>query len=69
MRILDRHLDGRDHVGGAAFTVGDIAAGCAAWRWFALPIERESLPALERWFERLAGRPAFRKVVMTPLTT
>jgi glutathione S-transferase len=69
MRILDRHLDGRDYVGGDTFTVGDIAAGCAAWRWFALPLEREPLPALERWFDRLAGRPAFRKVVMTPLTT
>ena len=69
MRILDRHLDGQEYVGGAAFTVGDIAAGCAAWRWFALPIEREPLPALQAWFDRLAARPAFRKLVMTPLTT
>lgn len=69
MRILDDHLAGCDYVGGAAFTVGDIAAGCAAWRWFALPIARESLPHLQRWFERLAERPAFRKTVMTPLTT
>lgn len=69
MRILDRHLSGLDYVGGAAFTVGDIAAGCAAWRWFALPIERDALPGLERWFARLAERPAFRKTVMTPLTT
>lgn len=69
MRLLDQHLAGRDYVGGAAFTVGDIAAGCAAWRWFALPIERDALPGLERWFARLAERPACRQVVMTPLTT
>lgn len=69
MRILDDHLAGRDYAGGAAFTVGDIAAGCAAWRWFALPIVREDLPRLERWFARLAERAAFRKTVMTPLTT
>ncbi|ALK98463.1 hypothetical protein AB595_06460 [Massilia sp. WF1] len=69
MRILDRHLAGSDYVGGAAFTVGDIAAGCAAWRWFALPIVREDLPGLQAWFDRLASRPAFRKAVMTPLTT
>jgi glutathione S-transferase len=68
MRILEQHLTGRDYLGGAAFTVGDIAAGCAAWRWFALPIGREPLPHLQRWFDRLAERPAFRKVVMTPLT-
>lgn len=69
MRILDRHLMERDYVGGKTFTVGDIATGCAAWRWFALPIEREALPGLQAWFERLSMRPAFRKVVMTPLTT
>jgi glutathione S-transferase len=69
MRILDQHLAGHDYVGGAAFTVGDIAAGCAAWRWFALPIERPALPGLERWFERLAARPAFRALVMTPLSS
>jgi glutathione S-transferase len=69
MRILDHHLGGQDYVGGDAFTVGDIAAGCAAWRWFALPIERVALPGLQAWFDRLAARPAFRKLVMTPLTT
>jgi glutathione S-transferase len=69
MRILDAHLAQRDYVGGSLFTVGDIATGCAAWRWFALPVEREVLPGLQRWFERLAQRPAFRKLVMTPLTT
>jgi glutathione S-transferase len=69
MRILDGHLGAQDYVGGAKFTVGDIAAGCAAWRWFALPIEREPLPGLQAWFDRLAARPAFGKLVMTPLTT
>jgi glutathione S-transferase len=69
MRILDGHLAGQDYVGGDTFTVGDIAAGCAVWRWFALPIEREPLPGLQRWFDRLAGRPAFCKLVKTPLTT
>lgn len=68
MRVLDQHLATRDYVGGPAFTVGDIATGCAAWRWFALPIEREPLPGLERWFGRLAERPAFRELVMTPLS-
>ena len=41
----------------------------AAWRWFALPIEREPLPGRQAWFDRLAARPAFGKLVMTPLTT
>jgi glutathione S-transferase len=67
LQILDAHLAGRDFVGGSAFTMGDIALGCGAWRWMALPIERPPLPQLQRWFERLAARPAYRKVVMLPL--
>ena len=66
--ILDRHLATHEFVGGPAFTMGDIAAGCAAWRWFAMPVDRKPLADLERWFEALALRPAFRKVVMLPLS-
>jgi glutathione S-transferase len=47
--------------------MGDIAVGCAAWRWFAMPIQRPALPALQRWFDTLAERPAYRRVVMQPL--
>jgi glutathione S-transferase len=67
MRILDAHLAGAHYVGGAVFTMGDIAVGCAAWRWFAMPIQRPALPALQRWFDTLAERPAYRRVVMQPL--
>lgn len=67
LKILDGHLAARAYAGGDRFTMGDIALGCAVWRWFALPIERVPLPAVERWFERLAERPAFRRVVMLPL--
>jgi glutathione S-transferase len=66
--ILDRGLTGRDFAGGDAFTIGDIPAGCQAWRWFNLPIERPDLPHLRAWFERLMTRPAYRKHVALPLT-
>ncbi|TFW10173.1 glutathione S-transferase family protein [Oxalobacteraceae bacterium OM1] len=69
MSILDRHLASQSYVGGDVLSMGDIAVGCAAWRWFALPIAREPLADLERWFQRLAERPGFQKVVMLPLTT
>jgi len=42
--------------------------GCSIWRWMALPIERPRLPNVERWFDALSGRPAYRKVVMLPLS-
>ena len=66
--ILDAHLATRAFVAGDDFTMGDIPVGCGVWRWMALPIERPPLPNLQRWFDALAQRPAFAKVVMTPLT-
>lgn len=65
--ILDSHLAGREFVGGNTFTMGDIALGCAVWRWMTLPIERDELPQVQRWFDALSKREAYRKVVMLPL--
>ena len=68
LQILDAQLAATEFVGGDTFTMGDIAVGCAAWRWMALPVERPALPSLQRWFDSLATRPAYRRVVMLPLT-
>lgn len=67
MHILDAQLEGRAFVGGERFTMGDIALGCAVWRWMTLPIERDELPQVQRWFDALSTREAYRKVVMLPL--
>jgi glutathione S-transferase len=68
LTLLDQALQGREYVAGTQFTMGDIALGCAVWRWFALPVERPALARLESWFARLAQRPACRKVVTLPLS-
>lgn len=68
LQVLDAQLAATAFVGGDRFTMGDIAVGCAAWRWMALPIERPALPNFQRWFDSLAARPAYRRVVMLPLT-
>lgn len=65
---LDAHLKGRPFVAGETFTIGDIPMGCAVWRWFAIQIERPDQPNLKRWFDSLAQRPAYKKVVMLPIT-
>lgn len=67
LEILDARLSASPHAGGAALSMGDIALGCAVWRWMALPIDRPPLPAVQRWFDTLSERPAYRKVVMLPL--
>jgi glutathione S-transferase len=68
LRILDAHLQTHEHLSGNTFTMGDIPLGCAVWRWMALPIERPPLPNVQRWFDLLSRRPAYRKVVQLPLT-
>ena len=68
LEIVDAHLKTRAYMGGDALTMGDIALGCGIWRWMGMPIERPAMPHLQRWFDALAQRPAFRKVVMQPLS-
>ena len=68
LAIVDRHLESRMFLAGDNFTVSDIALGCGVWRWMALPIERPSLPNIQRWFDSLADRPAYKKIVMLPLS-
>ena len=68
LELVDAHLATRSYLAGDDFTLGDIPAGCAIWRWLAMPIERPARPHVVRWFERLGERPAYRKIVMSPLT-
>jgi glutathione S-transferase len=68
LTVLDARLASSAFVGGDVFTMGDIAVGCAVWRWMALPVERPALAHLQRWFDTVAARPAYRKVVMIALT-
>jgi glutathione S-transferase len=66
--LLDAHLRDRPFVGGDRLTMGDIPAGCAAYRWFNLPVERPAAPHLKAWYERLATRPAYAKNIMITMT-
>ena len=66
--IFERYLTDRAFVAGARFTMGDIPAGIAIYRWFALPIERPDFPHVARWYRSLTERPGYRTHVMHPLT-
>lgn len=62
---LDVQLGGSRFVAGPDLTMGDIALGFAPHRWFILPIERPSLPHVERWYRELGERPAYREHVVS----
>jgi len=63
LAIPEAALAGRQYLAGDAFTMADIPLGCHVHLWMRLPIERPDRPNLSAWFERLALRPAFRKIV------
>ncbi len=61
MGILnDRLATGGPYVMGATFTLADIVIGLSTHRWFATPIERPRLVAVEDYYERLSERAGFR---------
>jgi len=68
-KIVDGHLQGRFHPEGDRFTIADIVLGAFAKRWFGLEgIERPPMPSLERWYQRLTQRTAFKKYIDLPLS-
>ena len=67
LAIVDAHLESRNFLAGNHFTMADIALGCGIWRWMGMPIDRPVMPNVSRWFELLAQRPAYKKIVMLPL--
>lgn len=68
-KILDGHLQGRFHLEGDRFTIADIVLGAFAKRWFGVEgIDRPPMPSLERWYQRLTQRAAFKKYIDLALT-
>lgn len=64
--LLDRELAGRPYLAGDRLTLADLPAGATLHRYFGMEIERPDLPAVEAWYRRLAGHPAYRAHVMLP---
>ena len=65
-RLANRLLGRKPFVAGKHFTYGDIPLGANYWRYKNLEIDRPALPNLDRWFEALQERPAYREWVMVP---
>jgi len=59
MAILDAHLAGRDVIALSRMTIADVALGPILKRCAEFPIDRPSMPNLERWLGSLAVRKSF----------
>jgi glutathione S-transferase len=71
MRLLVSKLDIAEaqvarhaFLAGDDFTLADIQFGHVLYRYFDIAIDRPDHPALRRYYDRLAARPAFRAHVM-----
>ena len=65
--MVDAHLATNLFMAGNDFTIGDIPLGPQVHRWIELVPERESMPNLDAYHQRLTQRPAFRTHCMNPL--
>ena len=65
-KLLDTHLAQQPFLAGDHFTVGDIPAGTALFRYFSLEIEHPDVPHVRAWYERLQERAGYRAHVMLP---
>jgi glutathione S-transferase len=65
-RLLDRHLADRAYLAGDRIKMGDVPAGTSLYRYFALEIDRPSVPNVEAWYRRLSRRAPYKEHVMVP---
>lgn len=62
--LLDQSLAQSKYLGGASFSIADIAIGPLAHRWMALPVERPPHHNFQRWYDLLCEREAFHEHVI-----
>ena len=66
--MMDDELAKHAWFSGEAFGVGDIAVAPFVWNLTNMGLKWTPRPHLERWLKQLSDRPAYRNVVMIPVT-
>ena len=64
--VLDRRLDGRDHLAGDGYSIADIAT----WPWVLRhewqQVDLAEYPNVKRWFDAIGSRPAVQRGIRIP---
>lgn len=66
LELLNRELAARPFLAGMDFSLADIPAGTALYRWFEMGLEVARPPNMMAWYQRLCERPAYQEHVMVP---
>jgi glutathione S-transferase len=66
LRLLDQVLEDKTYLVGADLSLADIPAGTTLYRYFNIDIDRPHLANVERWYDALQERPAYREGIMVP---
>jgi glutathione S-transferase len=62
--LIEAQLAKHAYVAGPDFTLADIPWGVHAHRWFNMQFDRPELPNLQRWYQRLCERPAYKEHIV-----
>ena len=64
LKIMDAQLAQTRFLVGDAFSYGDIPVGPFVYRYFRLVPDHPPLPNVERWYDEILARPAFKQHVL-----
>lgn len=63
--VLNAHLADHEFVVGDGLSMGDTIVGSSLYRYYSMDFERENLPDLAIYYDRLCQRDAYRRTIMT----
>ena len=66
--MIDDALAAQPWLSGEAFGLGDIAVAPFIWNMTNIGLEWTPRPHMQRWLDALSERPAYRNVVMIPVS-
>ena len=64
--VLDRRLEGRDHLAGDGYSIADIATWPWVFRREWQQIDLADFPNVKRWFDAVGSRPAVERGMQCP---
>lgn len=69
LSIIECELSLSPWLSGKAFGLADIVVGTYVYYYYAIEIKRlKKFPMTENWYQRLQKRPAYKKIIMIPIS-